>query len=265
MNNRFFSLLLLFFGLPIFGAEQEIVQKGSLDRIEQNLQSAWQSFWGIAKTEGDNAGALTARGTGIGASILNFWDNHPKVFKILLGSAVVVGAARSEQYLSVKEHLDRARVFCNTSLPGKAEPRQRDTSWKIYSRTGARQAQLDYCNALILNLAGSSWLKSWAPGLAQAHNIPNFNVENINCMYDLLSIQAVKDEIMSRSAALGTLQYRHWLDTFGTWGERLAATWTARREVGFFKSFGTALIRPYDGEATMLTLRLLEIKRELSS
>lgn len=264
LNNSLFPLL-LFLCLPVFGSAQEAMPKGFLDRIEENLQSAWQSFWGIAKTESDNIGQLAARGTGAGASTLSFWNKHPKVFKILLGSVLFVTMMRGQQYVSVKEHLDKARVFCASPVPGSDEPASR-AGWLVYNREGSKNDQIAYCNLLIQNLASSSWLNRWLPELAQVY-LPNlqFDVANEDHVNQLLSIQAVKDIVRRRSAALGSLQYRYWLSFFGTWKERIQATWHARNEVNCLKSIGTALIFPYDGEATMLTFKLLEIKRALQA
>lgn len=257
MTNRF--LFPVFLSLCI----SSVVQGNFLDSLEDSLQSAWHSICGIAKTEGENAGDLTARGTGLVAGVLDFWQKHPKIFKTLVGSAAVVGAVRAQQYISVREHLDKARVFCTPTVPGAGEPRPKH-GWISYDPGRGRAGeQLRYCNELKTNLASSSWLRVWLHELGRAEFV-EFNVDNPDHVYWLLERQGIKEEIIRRADALGTPQYYSWFDTYAVWKSRVCSVWNKRNEVGVCTSLATALFTPYDGEATKLMLKLVEAEIEMN-
>ena len=319
MNIRLSSILCLFLiWTPcVFSQETGLLEKTEqeisfIDKTEQTLWRFWSNLFGVTKIEAGNAADLTEKGTGLAANLLGFWKNHPKIAKTSIVSIVAISGVRAYQYKYFKEHLDRARVFCRSQLPGTAEPDQR-RGWLVYDHSTVRNLtladlrnRLNYCNELMGKLSGPSWLSSWLPRLAIAEGIQGFNPNNLdpNNLDDIELdniVQALNHEniariITNRSQAIGCPQYYSWTNFFGIWKNRLQATknqldytcrwleyqrlrlshrlgWAAQpqepvqaepgSDVGFLTSLASGIFTPYDGEATLLMVKLYKIKKEL--
>jgi hypothetical protein len=233
-----------------------------LGTIEHNLQSIFKSIWGITKNESETTASLTATGTGILASGLSFYEQHPTITKAagLFASSVVI--ARGQQYLSIKGALDEARVFCREVLPRIVEPEQNGRltyNPNVTYNAAEKAIMIQKCNELIGKLSSSSYLRSWLEQL----NATNVNMNLINMDDENDIVQAIINNHVAFEqyiAAIGCPQYYAWSEAPSVWYGRCAAV----NRNNCLLSAATAVYTPYDGEATRLVCRLYIIKDELN-